>query len=64
MDIVVDYMSQIVMNKKCQLHCVSFEFNNHIVNVRRRIEGQQKIMLIIYWAQQKHPNKNVFVIFK
>ena len=48
MDIVVDYMSQIVMNKKCQLHCVSFEFNNHIVNVRRRIEGQQKIILIIY----------------
>lgn len=33
MDIIVDYMSQIVLNKKCQLHCVSFEFTNHIVNV-------------------------------
>ena len=33
MDVIVDYMSQVLLHEECPLHCVSFEFSNHIVNV-------------------------------
>jgi hypothetical protein len=33
MDIILDFMNQALVNKGCRLHCVSYEINNHIVNV-------------------------------
>ncbi len=26
MDVIVDYMSQVLVHEECPLHCVSFEF--------------------------------------
>ncbi len=33
MDILNDFINQAILNKTSPLHCVSYELNNHIVNV-------------------------------
>jgi hypothetical protein len=40
MDVIVDYMSQVLVHEECPLHCVSFEFSNHIVNVMLEISSK------------------------
>ena len=37
MDVIVDFIEQSIVNKKSPLHCVTYEMNNHIVNVSRKI---------------------------
>ena len=37
MDVLVDFMYQVILNKSTKLHCVSYEINNHIVNVTEKI---------------------------
>jgi hypothetical protein len=33
MEIICDFINQVLLNKSAKLHCVSYELNNHIVNV-------------------------------
>jgi len=35
MDMIVDYLHQVILNKPSVLHFISYELNNHIVNVSR-----------------------------
>jgi hypothetical protein len=39
MDLITDYMYQALMNQPTSFHCVSYELNNHIVNVRFFVIG-------------------------
>ena len=34
MEILEDFFHQMILNKASPLHCVSYEINNHIVNVK------------------------------
>ena len=49
MEILEDFVHQMSLNKASPLHCVSYEVNNHIVNVS--LKFNQKLTLKIYLNQ-------------
>lgn len=40
MEILCDYINQATLDVKINLHCVSYEISNHIVNVRKLIDNK------------------------